>query len=45
LFRADEKLYLVLFVLVVLGLSGLAAWYEIFHDTSDTWPETIKAIG
>ena len=45
MFRADEKLYLVLFVLVVLGLSGLAAWYEIFYDTSDTWPETIKAIG
>ncbi len=45
MFKADEKLYLVLFVLLVVSLTGLVVWYEVFYDTGDTWPETIKSIG
>ena len=45
MFRADEKLYLVLFVVLVVSITGLVVWYEIFYNTGDTWPETIKSIG
>ena len=29
----------------MVSITGLVVWYEIFYNTGDTWPETIKSIG
>lgn len=40
-----RKLFFAIFSLQTAALIGLAIWYEVFVITSDTWPETVFAIG
>ena len=45
MFRYNEIRYLILFVVLVVYLTGLAVWYEAFYYTKDSLPKTIKSIG
>lgn len=40
-----RELYFIIFSAQTLALIGLAVWYEVFVVTTDSWPETIFAIG
>ena len=45
MFRDHETVYLVASVILVLLLTGLAAWYEIDYRDMDSLPDTIVSIG